>query len=186
MSDDQNSGIRWKIGGLSVLMLGCGIYMYAQYSTYTGGLPEEAPNRFVEQEQRRPEFNRENRPNPGERMREMADSLNLTPEQRQRMEQAQRDMGSNPGEGFRAMQEILTPEQREQAAALREERGAEWRGRMAERMARSEQEAREALSPQEFRQWQEMREERMNQRRERFAEGGGAPWGERGRGSGNQ
>ena len=183
---DMDGGSSWmKIGLLGVLVCGASVYMYAQYAGYKKGLRENA-SPWVQQEARaggpgagnRPtEFNRENRPDPSQRMREMADQLNLTPDQRQRMEAIQAQAANNPdrrpGEAFTAIQEILTPEQRERAAQLRgqagggpggEGGGAEWQARRAERMAEREREAREALSPQDFAEWQRLQQERMAQR----------------------
>jgi Spy/CpxP family protein refolding chaperone len=164
---DTESGSSWmKIGLLGVLVCGAGVYMYAQYSRYSTGLREEA-SPWVQQGARaggpgagaRPtEFNRENRPDPTQRMREMADQLNLTPDQRQRMEAVAAQTAANPdrrpGEGMAAMREILTPEQQARAEQLRGQAGgaggAEWQARRAERMAEREREAREALSPRDF------------------------------------
>lgn len=176
MAANESGGSWVKVTILGLLIAGCGVAMWATASSNAKGLRDETTRTEVRGQRGGGNFapDRAQRGDgrPGEGARVMADQLDLTGEQRRELEQLRTQFESNPdrqpGGMFEAMNQILTPEQREQARSQMQERGGEFRERMQERMARREQEAREALSPAEFKEWQERMEERRGQIRERF------------------
>lgn len=181
MAANESGGSWMKVTLLGLLIVGCGVAMWATVRSTSQGLREPSDRTEVRGQRggssQSPEREQLGEWSRGEGQRAMAEQLDLTPSQRQQWDQARNRMAENPnlqpGEMFEAMQQFLTPEQIEQARAIREERGGAWREGREQRRAEREQQAREALSPAEFREWQERAAERRQQMAERMGDGRG-------------
>lgn len=102
----------------------------------------------------------------------MAKDLGLSQEQQDKI-QAIMSQGEPKGpedmrERMRAMRDVLTPEQRAQAAKQMPQR-------MMARIAERKAEAKKKLSPQDYEAFEKRLDARMEERRRQFAEGGGPP-----------
>lgn len=108
--------------------------------------------------------------NPEQMRDRLMDDLELTKDQRQQIDAFRDQAMQNPSGGPVPIQvmeqayEILTPEQKEKADAMR----GQMEGRMGQFMAERMKEAKETLSPEDFTRFQEKAEERRNEMRERM------------------
>ncbi len=168
-----------KIGLLSLLIAGAGVFVWANFVRTERGLstPEQRAQQFQPGEGRgqtgeRPSGRQEGWVDPRtdpessreERQAERMERLGLTSQQREQMEQLRAEIHTDPnaerGAMFEAMREVLTPEQADRWGQQGGQQSEQFRAERDARRAAREQEAREALSPQEFREWLAIREER--------------------------
>jgi Spy/CpxP family protein refolding chaperone len=178
----QTSSKAPKIAIALVLIAICGYYAYAQYAKFSTPLrPERAAPAAVASAEGgaaaaspgaapsaapaptdRPGGQEFGPPSPEMRaaMRnQMFATLNLTDEQRAQIEAlGEPGQGGNPREHFEKMREILTPEQREQMGAVREQH-------MAQMMSRRLEEARKTLPESEVQKLEQKMKERQEARR---------------------
>jgi Spy/CpxP family protein refolding chaperone len=145
-----------------LVLVGALGYIWVSYAAFAGGM--EAPEGRAVAHGEGPRMGAGGGGGePGERLQQIAEELDLTAEQKAQLDAAREQLHASgefrPGMMREQMEAILTPEQRAKAQEHFSSRSGEWQQRMAAR----EQEARETLSPEDFKVWQQKRDARAAQ-----------------------
>lgn len=178
MSESESSISRIKVLALAIVLLASVGYIYATYSYWSGGGGDDRvavadPNFLPDRPERGDGPRRGGEPDVEGMRQRFLADLDLTPEQQ---EQAAAIRARLEAEG-RMGPGAMIPEMQKILTPEQQEKArgmfADRAGRFQQMAAQREQEARETLSPEDFKVWQEKQAEFRDRIRQRIAEGGG-------------